>query len=110
MLTDISKYDIHNMIKNFGNKTTQDIYDGINSRYSRKLPRNLQAKAQRLLDQINAAPSLEFLRVPPGNRLEMLSGDLAGYRSIRINEKWRIIFRYKANDFYEVKIIDYHRR
>ena len=98
------------MIKNFDNKTAQDIYNGINSRYSRKLPQNLHAKAKRLLDQINAAPSIEFLRVPPGNRLEKLSSDLRGFSSLRINEQWRIIFRYTANDFYDVKIMDYHRR
>lgn len=98
------------MIKNFGNRTTQDIYDGINSRYSRKLPRKLHVKVQRLLDQINAAPSLEFLSMPPGNRLEKLSGDLIGFWSLRINEQWRIIFRCAANDFYDVKIMDYHRR
>jgi proteic killer suppression protein len=98
------------MIKNFGNRTTKDIYDGINSRYSRKLPRKLHGKAQRLLDQINAAPSLEFLRVPPGNRLEKLAGDLIGFWSLRINEQWRIIFCFEANDFYDVKIVDYHRR
>lgn len=98
------------MIKNFASRAAQDIYDGVNSRYSRKLPLVLHAKAQRLLDQINAAPSLEFLSVPPGNRLEKLSGDLSGCWSIRINDRWRIIFRYEANDFYDVKIMDYHRR
>jgi proteic killer suppression protein len=98
------------MIKYFGNRITQDIYDGVNSRYSRKVPRELHAKAQRLLDQINAAPSLQFLQVPPGNRLEKLSSALVGYWSLRINEQWRIIFRFEANDFYDVKIVDYHRR
>ena len=98
------------MIKNFGNKTAQDIYDGVNSRYARILPRTLHAKAQRLLDQINAAPFLEFLCIPPGNRLEKLAGDLAGYWSIRINERWRIVFRFEARDFHDVKIVDYHRR
>jgi proteic killer suppression protein len=98
------------MIKNFGNRTTQDIYEGINSRYARKLPRKLHARAQRLLDQINAAPSLEFLNIPPGNRLEKLSGDFKGFWSLRINEQWRIVFRRAANEFNEVKIVDYHRR
>jgi proteic killer suppression protein len=98
------------MIKNFGNRTAQDIYDGVNSRYARKLPRYLHAKAQRLLDQINSAPSLEFLRVPPGNRLEKLSGVLIAYWSLRINEQWRIIFRFEAHDFCDVRIVDYHRR
>ncbi|MDH4218255.1 MAG: type II toxin-antitoxin system RelE/ParE family toxin [Candidatus Aminicenantes bacterium] len=98
------------MIRNFGNKIAQDIFDGVNSRYSRRLPRKLHAKAQRLLDQINAAPSLEFLSMPPGNRLEKLSGDLIGFWSLRINDQWRIIFRWVANDFFDVKIVDYHRR
>ena len=98
------------MIKNFGNRATQDIYDGINSRYSRKLHRSLHAKAQRLLDQINAAPSLEFLSIPPGNKLEKLAGDKKGFWSLRINEQWRIIFRWESNDYYDVKIVDYHRR
>lgn len=70
----------------------------------------LHAKAQRLLDQINATPSLEFLGIPLGNRLEKLSGDLRGFWSIRINEQWRIIFRWKHNHFYDVRILDYHRR
>jgi proteic killer suppression protein len=98
------------MIKNFADRTTQNIYDGINSRFSRKLPRKLHAKAQRLLDQINAAPSLELLSIPPGNRLEKLSGDLKGLWSLRINERWRIVFRWKHNHFYDVRIVDYHRR
>ena len=98
------------MIKNFGDRITQDIYDGINSRFSRKLPQKLHAKARRLLDQINAAPSLELLRVPPGNRLEKLSGDLKGLWSLRINEQWRIVFRWTHNHFYDVRIMDYHRR
>ena len=67
------------MIRNFASKTAQDIYDGVNSRESRKVPRALHGKARRLFDQLNAAPSLVFLRVPPGNRLEKLSGNLAGF-------------------------------
>ncbi len=68
----------------------------------------LHAKAQRLLDQLNTAPSLEFMRVPPGNKLEKLSGDMKYFLSLRINEQWRIIFIWKGNDAYEVKITDYH--
>jgi proteic killer suppression protein len=98
------------MIENFGDRTTQDIYDGINSRFSRKIPLKLHAKAQRLHDQINAAQSLELLRTPPGNRLEKLSGDLKGLWSLPINEQWRIVFRWTHNHFYDVRIIDYHRR
>jgi proteic killer suppression protein len=96
------------LIKNFSDKTAQDVYDGTNSRYSRRLPRELHAKAQRLFDQINAAPSLEFLRVPPGNRLEKLVGNMKGEWSLRINKQWRIVFRWKNNDAYDVIIVDYH--
>ncbi|MBI4640243.1 MAG: type II toxin-antitoxin system RelE/ParE family toxin [Candidatus Tectomicrobia bacterium] len=96
------------MIRNFANKTTQGIYDGVNSRYARKLPRALHAKARRLLDQINAAPSLEFLRTPPSNRLEKLSGTLTGFWSLRINDQWRIIFRWIDNHALDVEITDYH--
>jgi proteic killer suppression protein len=96
------------MIKSFGNKVAQDVFDGTNSRYSRKLARELHPKAQRLLDQINASPSLEFLRVPPGNRLEKLSGSLKGEWSLRINDQWRIVFRWQNSDAFEVRIVDYH--
>ena len=96
------------MIQDFGNKVAQDVFDGINSRYSRKLPRPLHPKAQRLLDQMNAAPTLEFLKIPPGNRLEKLSGSLEGEWSLRINDQWRIVFRWEKNNAWDVKILDYH--
>lgn len=97
------------MIRTISSKITQDIYDGLNSRYARKLPQELHGKAQRLLDQINAAPTVEFLRTPPSNRLEKLKGELAGYWSLRINDQWRIIFHWRTNDAFDVEIIDYHR-
>ncbi|MBU4493926.1 MAG: type II toxin-antitoxin system RelE/ParE family toxin [Candidatus Aminicenantes bacterium] len=96
------------MIKSFANKLTRDIYDGTDSRYSRKLQPSLHAKVQRLLDQINASPSLEFLRIPPSNRFEKLSGNLSGFWSLRINIQWRIIFQWEDDDAYNVQIIDYH--
>ena len=98
----------HFMIQNFASKTAQDIYDGVNSRYARKVSRALHPKARRLLDQINAAPSLAFLRVPPSNRLEKLSGSLAEYWSLRINDQWRIIFRWIDHDAVDVDITDSH--
>lgn len=88
---------------------TQDVFDGVNSRHARKLPREIHAKARRLLDQVNSAPTLDFLRVPPSNRLEKLQGDLAGYWSLRINQQWRIIFHWKKHDALDVEIVDYHR-
>ncbi|MCP3960129.1 MAG: type II toxin-antitoxin system RelE/ParE family toxin [bacterium] len=96
------------MLKSIADRLTQDVYDGTNSRYSRKLPRQLHARARRLLDQINAAPSLDFLRTPPSNRLEKLRGDLVPYRSLRINDQWRIIFLWEGGDASDVRIIDYH--
>ena len=62
------------MLESLPDKTTRDIYDGVNSRQARKLPRKLHDKARRLLDQINAAPTLDMLRIPPSNRLEKLKG------------------------------------
>ena len=97
------------MLRTIADKTTQDVYDGVNSRYARKVPKELHGKARRLLDQLNAAPSIEFLRIPPSNRLEKLKGDLAGYWSLRINDQWRIIFHWEGNDAHDVQIVDYHR-
>ncbi len=96
------------MIRNFTSKTAQDIYDGENSRYARKIPRDLHAKAQRLLDQLNATVTVETLKAPPGNRLEKLRGDREGYWSLRVNDQWRIIFRWQNGDALDVDITDYH--
>lgn len=96
------------MIRNISSKAAQDIYDGVNSRHARKLPTELHAKAQRLLDQVNAAVVVEVLKAPPGNRLEKLKGDWEGFWSIRINDQWRVVFRWEAGDALDVDIIDYH--
>ena len=64
--------------------------------------------AQRKLAQLDAAATLDFLRVPPGNRLEALRGDRAGFYSIRINDQWRLCFRYENSHAYDAEIIDYH--
>ena len=96
------------MLKNLADKTTQDIYDGINSRQARKLPRELHDNTQRLLDQINATPTLDMLRIPPSNRLEKLKGDRAGFWSLRINDQWRIVFRWEGQNALDVQVIDYH--
>ncbi len=96
------------MIKSFADKATRDIYDGTDSRYSRRLHPVLHSKAQRLLDQINAAPSLAFLRTPAGNRLEKLASRYVGFWSLRVNNQWRIIFRWDGDNAHAVQIIDYH--
>jgi len=96
------------MIRNLIGRMTQDVYDGVESRHARKVPRELHGKAIRLLDQINAAPSVEFLRIPPSNRLEKLRGGRLGYWSLRINAQWRIVFQWEGHDAFNVEIVDYH--
>lgn len=96
------------MIQSIADRTTQDVFDGINSKASRNLPLDLHSKAQRMLDLINAAGTINDLRVPPGNRLEALKGDLKGFHSIRINDQWRVVFRWVEGDAHDVQIVDYH--
>ncbi len=93
------------MIKTFKCKETEGIYEG---RLSRRLPQEIQRAAARKLEMLSAATRLESLKVPPGNRLEKLSGDRAGQYSIRINEQWRVCFVWNDGDPYDVEIVDYH--
>ena len=93
------------MIKSFSNKETEKIWQGTRSK---KLPNEIQQIARRKLRMINNAQNIHDLRIPPSNRLEKLSGDLANYYSIRINKQWRIIFIWQFDNAFEVKIIDYH--
>jgi len=75
---------------------------------ARKLPADVQRRAHRKLLLLDAAQRLDELRLPPGNRLERLAGDRAGQHSIRINDQWRICFRWKEGDAYDVEVCDYH--
>jgi len=75
---------------------------------SSRLPSDIQQVAYRKLRMLNNAQGLADLRLPPGNRLEKLSGDRQGQHSIRINERWRICFQWREGDAYEVEIVDYH--
>ena len=93
------------MIKSFADRHTRLIFL---RQPSRRVRSDLPRVALRKLVQVNAAASLEFLRVPPGNRLERLAGERAGQYSIRINDQWRICFRWNDGDAYEVEIVDYH--
>ena len=74
----------------------------------RKLPPDVRRVALRKLVLLDAAESLEDLRMPPGNRLEKLAGNRAGQHSIRINDQWRVCFRWKDGDAEDVEIVDYH--
>ena len=93
------------MIKSFGDKESEKIWNGIRSK---KLPIEIQDVARRKLRMVNNAQDVNDLRIPPANRLEKLKGDLQEYYSIRINNQWRIIFKWINNDAYEIKILDYH--
>ena len=93
------------MIKSFADKETEKIY---NQTFSKKLPSDIQKVALRKLIMIDNAGCLEDLRVPPANHLEQLSGDRKGQYSIRINDQYRICFREKDKDYFNVEIVDYH--
>ncbi len=97
------------MIVSFKDKATEDIFNGANTKDARKAcPRTLWQIAARKLDQVDSAQSLDDLKVPPGNRLESLSGDRKGEYSIRINDQYRICFRWRASGPYHVEVTDYH--
>jgi toxin HigB-1 len=93
------------MIKTFKNKETVKIY---NRQYSKKLPTDIQKVAMKKLWMIDATPDINSIRIPPGNRLELLHGDREGQYSIRINEQWRICFLWRDGNSYDVEIVDYH--
>jgi toxin HigB-1 len=93
------------MIKTFRDKDTESIFA---RQFSKKFPANLLTVAWRKLAILDAAEKLDDLRVPPGNRLEKLSGDRAGQYSIRINDQWRICFSWGATGPANVEIVDYH--
>ncbi|MDY0018320.1 MAG: type II toxin-antitoxin system RelE/ParE family toxin [Candidatus Delongbacteria bacterium] len=92
------------MIKSFKDTATKNIWEGVRSL---KLPGNIQQIARRKLRMINNAHELKDLMIPPSNMLEKLKGDRKGYYSIRINQQWRICFKWDS-DAYEVEITDYH--
>jgi toxin HigB-1 len=97
------------VIASFRDKGTEDVYDGRSSSAARKrCPEGLWRIAQRKLDQLNRSVDLNDLSVPPGNRLEMLKGDRKGQASIRINQRYRVCFRWENGDAHEVEIADYH--
>ena len=93
------------MIRSFADKETEHFYT---SGKSRRLPSEIRIRAAMRLTQLNAATRIEDLRLPPSNRLEALRHDRAGQWSIRINDQWRICFRFENGDAFEVEIVDYH--
>jgi len=97
------------MIRSFGDDLTRDLYHGVVTNRTRRIDAGLARGVLRKLDMIEAALVLDDLRSPPGNRLEALSGDLAGWFSIRVNDQGRIIFRWVDNGAEDVTLVDYHR-
>ena len=97
------------MILDFADEATEDIFHGNRSKAARRcLPPELWPAARRKLDRLNRAREPRELADPPGNRLEALKGHYAGYFSIRINDQYRIVFRFERSDARDVQIVDYH--
>ncbi len=96
------------MIVSFGDAATEDIFNGEPSARTRRFAPEVLKAAVRRLDMLNTAHSLEDLKVPPGNRLEALKGALFGSHSIRVNDQWRLVFRWEDGFVQGVRLIDYH--
>lgn len=96
------------MIRSFGDKATEDIFDGVNSREARNIPNTAWMAAQRKMALVNNAGALNDIAALPGNRLEKLSGERARFYSIRINDQYRIVFKWDKGQADEVQIVDYH--
>ena len=93
------------MIRSFVDREAENVWAGTRSR---RLPGDIQPVARRKLRMLNNAVTLDDLRVPPANRLEPLKGGRKGQHSIRINDQWRVCFRWKDGDAFDVQIVDYH--
>lgn len=92
------------MIKTFRCPDTESLFNG--KRVARFV--NFERAALRKLEQLDLALTIEDMRIPPGNRLEALKGDRAGQWSVRINDQWRVCFRFEDGDAFDVEIVDYH--
>lgn len=96
------------MIASFGDRATEALFHGQSGKPVKRIPTDIQRVAIRKLDMLAAARELRDLRAPPGNRLETLKGEFKGKHSIRVNDQWRIVFRWESGDAHEVSIVDYH--
>ena len=97
------------MIQSFADQGTEDVFNAEDTRAARRVcPAALWRVAQRKLTQLNAVTALAMLAVPPGNRLEALKGDRRGQHSIRINNQYRVCFRWVDEHAHDVAIVDYH--
>jgi toxin HigB-1 len=96
------------LIYSFGDLATEDLYHGRATSRARRFPPNIIPPALRKLDMLARAHALIDLRAPPGNRLEVLKGDRVGFYSIRVNDQWRVVFRWDGHDARDVALVDYH--
>jgi toxin HigB-1 len=94
------------MIKTFSDKETKALYE---TGKSKKLPSQILSRALRKLEYIDLATDVDDLKVPPGNKLHQLSGDRVGQYAIAINTQWRICFKFKSGDAFDVEVCDYHK-
>jgi proteic killer suppression protein len=96
------------VIISFGDKTTEDIFHGVDTKIARRIAAASWTRIQAKLDLLNASSTLEDLRVPPSNHLEKLRGNWAGFYSIRVNNQYRVIFRFNGGAASDVRCTDYH--
>ncbi len=96
------------MLTSFANQLAEDLVYDKKTRETRRFPNALRRAARRKLLYLHEATNLSDLKVPPGNRLEALKGDLRGHYSIRINDQWRLIFRWNSGQAENLQIVDYH--
>jgi proteic killer suppression protein len=96
------------MIESFGNRLAEDLFFDRRSRETRQFPPELLRAVRRKVLYLHDAAALEDLRVPPGNRLEALKGRWKGFHSIRINDQWRLVFRWEHGHAFDVAVVDYH--
>jgi proteic killer suppression protein len=96
------------MIVSFGDRATEDLYHNRPTSRARRFPQDVVGLALVKLDMLNGSAAVLDLRSPPGNRLEALKGDLKGFRSIRVNDQWRLVFRWEGNNALDVRLMDYH--
>lgn len=96
------------MIRSFGNSLAEALFDDKKTKEIRRFPPELLRAARRKVLFIHDAAELKDLRIPPGNRLKPLKGTWVGFYSIRINDQWRVVFRWERGNAFEVQVIDYH--
>lgn len=96
------------MIRSFGDELTDNIFNGLSDRTTRRMDRELLRQIKRRLDVLNAAKRIEDLMLTPSNRFHSLSGNLEGYYAVSVNNQWRIVFSWENNEAHNVVLKDYH--